>query len=208
MEKTGQLQNNYWIEFYKKNSLTKNPSDFCLFVCKNYNLKNKKILELCCGDGRDSYHLSQKCIQIVALDKAIKIKETNNLKSLKMDIFDFYKNNNQIYDVTYCRFGLHSVSEDIEDVIFKNSREIYFEFRSDKDDSYINDHYRRKINGNNIVKKIIDFGFQLLYYKESKDLAVYKEQNPVIIRIIAKKENQWQIENTYQHYQNLLIGYQ
>ena len=98
-------------------------------------------------------------------------------------------NNDQIYDATYCRFGLHSVSEDIEDVILKNSREIYFEFRSDKDDSYLKDHYRRKINGNDIVKKIIDLGYQLLYYKESKDLAVYKEQNPIIIRIIAKKEN-------------------
>ena len=189
MEKTGQLQNNYWIEFYKKNNLIQNPSDFCLFVCDNYNLKNKNILELCCGNGRDSYYLSQNCTQITALDKAIKIKEAKNLKSLQMDIVDFYENNNQVYDTTYCRFGLHSVSEDIEDVILKNSIEIYFEFRSDKDDSYLNDHYRRKINGNNFVKKIIDLGFELLYYKESKDLAIYKEQNPVIIRIIARRNN-------------------
>jgi hypothetical protein len=89
--------------------------------------------------------------------------------------------------LTYCRFGLHSITEEIEDVILQHSNEIFFEFRSDKDNSYKEDHFRRRINGNNFLSKLIDFQYEIVYYKEAKDLAIFENQNPYIIRVIAKK---------------------
>ena len=186
MEETGKPQNNYWVDFYKLNTLTDKPSGFCTYVCDNYNLKDKKIVELCCGNGRDSYFLSNHCKEIHAVDRAIKLKELVNLRSHKQDIIDFFPPT-QHFDLTYCRFGLHSITEEIEDVILQHSNVIFFEFRSDKDNSYKEDHFRRRINGNNFLSKLIDFQYEIVYYKEAKDLAIFENQNPYIIRVIAKK---------------------
>ena len=64
------------------------------------------------------------------------------------------------------------------------SNYIAFEFRSDKDNSFIDDHYRRTINGSNFIKKLLQNQFEICYYKEATNLAVYKDQDPVIIRWI------------------------
>ena len=66
---TGKYQNRYWENFYKKDNLTTNPSDFCKYVCENYDLKDKNVLEACSGNGRDSYYLSNFCKQITAVDR-------------------------------------------------------------------------------------------------------------------------------------------
>jgi hypothetical protein len=186
---TGKYQNRYWENFYKKDNLTTNPSDFCKYVCENYDLKDKNVLEACSGNGRDSYYLSNFCKQITAVDQAIKIKETTeNIKSFKEDLSVFLKNKNCKFDIMYCRFGIHSITENVEDILLKNSKEIYFEFRSDKDNSYKKDHYRRKINGNDFITKLINLGFEICYFKESKNLAIFEAQNPIIIRVIAKRK--------------------
>lgn len=167
--------------------MNSDPSDFCIYMCNNYDLKNKRILELCCGNGRDSYYISDKCKEIFAIDLATKPKDRGNLKFFQKDILSFFKEKTEEFDLTYCRFGMHSVNETIESEILKNSNEIFLEFRSDKDDSYVEDHYRRKINGNDFLKKMMDFGFEIVYYKESKGLAIFKNQDPIIIRVIAKR---------------------
>ena len=95
--------------------------------------------------------------------------------------------NSRDYDATYCRFGLHSLSETIEDLILDFSRLIFFEFRSDKDDSFIDDHYRRTINGNIFLQKIINKGYDVLYFEESKGLALYGKEDPMIIRVVAQR---------------------
>ena len=188
MEKIGKPQNNYWENFYKNNSLTKKPSDFCKYVCETFDLRELTVLDLCSGNGRDSYYLASQSKKVVAVDQAVKIKNLYNLVCFKEKISNFFLNNkDDDFDLTYCRFGIHSIEEEEEDIILQNSRFIAFEFRSDKDDSYKQDHYRRKINGNKFLTKIIHFGFEVCYYKEAKNLAVFKEQDPYIIRIIAKK---------------------
>ena len=47
----------YWENFYKKRH-TKRPSSFVKF-CKKYIPKGSLILDLGCGNGRDSYYLSR-----------------------------------------------------------------------------------------------------------------------------------------------------
>ena len=87
---TGKHQNNYWVKFYNK-LLNSDPSDFCIYMCNNYDLKNKRILELCCGNGRDSYYISDKCKEIFAIDLATKPKDRGNLKFFQKDILSFLK---------------------------------------------------------------------------------------------------------------------
>ena len=188
MEKTGECQNSYWVDFYKKTSPEKVPSSFCTFICEKYDLKEKKVLELCSGNGRDTYYLAKHSEKITAVDYAVQPKDIDNTTFIKSEICSFL---NRVdpgdYDATYCRFGLHSMDEASEDVVLDFSRLIFFEFRSDKDDSFINDHYRRTINGNIFLKKIINKDYSVVYFNESKGLALYGKEDPMIIRVVAQR---------------------
>tara|TARA_R100000005_G_C4992345_1_gene199570 strand:- start:1907 stop:2476 length:570 start_codon:yes stop_codon:yes gene_type:complete len=188
MEKTGKHQNDYWTSYYKNKKTINVPSYFCDFVIKNYNLKDKKVVEFCCGNGRDTYTLSNHCSSIVGVDFATKPKDNGNCSFIQADIDSFLNSNSSDnFDTSYCRFGIHSISEELEDKILDFSKEIYFEFRSDLDNSFKPDHYRRTINGNYFINKVIKKGYKILFFQESIDLAPFGDQNPIIIRIIAKK---------------------
>tara|TARA_Y100001938_G_scaffold149940_1_gene238819 strand:- start:19370 stop:19942 length:573 start_codon:yes stop_codon:yes gene_type:complete len=189
MEKIGNNPNKYWKKYYSETAAFTLSSSFCKFVCDTIDLTNMRVLELCCGDGRDTFVLGHHCSSITAVDYASTITSSKNITFIKSDINDFLKfKKPSNYDLVYCRFGIHSVTEDIEDQILQFSNYIAFEFRSDKDNSFIDDHYRRTINGSNFIKKLLQNQFEICYYKEATNLAVYKDQDPVIIRVVARKE--------------------
>ena len=48
-------------------------------------------------------------------------------------------------------------------------------------------HYRRFIDKNEIEKNMKEIGYKIELLIEDKGLAVYKNQDPVVIRIIASK---------------------
>ena len=189
MEKIGNNPNKYWEKYYSEAVAFTSSSSFCKFVCDTIDLTDMRVLELCCGDGRDTFVLGRHCRAITAVDYASRPTSNKNITFVKSDINDFLKfKKPSNYDLVYCRFGIHSVTEEIEDQILQFSNYIAFEFRSDKDNSFIDDHYRRTINGSNFIKKLLQNRFEICYYKEATNLAVYKDQDPVIIRVVARKE--------------------
>jgi len=181
-------EDTYWEGFFKLNKSIDRPSQFCDYVLKNYDFSDKRILEICSGNGRDSYFLSHFCKKIVAVDKALKPSDGKNLTFVKSEIGSFLQSTEETFDLTYCRFGLHSVNRSLQTEILNFSKNVFFEFRSDKDSSYKKDHYRRKINGNEFLKCLIKHNYEILYFKESKGLAILGDQDPMIIRVIAKKK--------------------
>ena len=48
-------------------------------------------------------------------------------------------------------------------------------------------HYRRFMQLDKIVSKLESRDLEIIYQIEDKDLAVYKDDNPYVIRLIAKK---------------------
>ncbi len=48
-------------------------------------------------------------------------------------------------------------------------------------------HYRRYMDLNQFIAKLENLGFEILFKIEDKNLAPYKDDNPYVIRIIAKK---------------------
>ena len=48
-------------------------------------------------------------------------------------------------------------------------------------------HYRRYMDLNKVVEKLESRKFEIIYKIEDNDLAIYKDDNPYVIRIIAKK---------------------
>lgn len=206
----------YWREYYIKNSKPTNASSFAEFILPKLE-ENKNLVELGCGNGRDSIYFANNNINVIAIDQIEdeidylnnNHKEDNihfvcedftNLIDTECDLI-----NNTDFDYVYSRFTFHAINEFKEDrtldwIEGKLDKNGYFllEARSIKDPMYkqgkalsetenFTNHYRRYMNIDKIVSKLESRDFEIIFKVEDKNLAVYKDDNPYVIRIIAKK---------------------
>lgn len=184
----------YWNNFYNNNNITKlnKASDFCIFVINYLKIFNiKTVIDCGCGNGRDSYEF-KKIYKVDGID--------NNGFKPKNDIScnfyneDFVNYNKENYDLIYSRFTFHSITNE-EHFTFLNSIKvnsyIAIETRSDKnkdeDKFHGNEHYRNYTNID-YLKNLLGNKFDILYIDEKKDFAIFENENPICIRVIAKKK--------------------
>lgn len=202
----------YWNEYYKKNIAPSEPSNFAKDILK-YLESGKKLIELGCGNGRDAIFLSNNKIDVVAIDQCE--SSINNLKSsVSSDNIEFVADDfietklleRESFDYVYSRFTLHSISEEQENKLINRVYEalkkdglLLIEVRSVKDEifglgeeiarnTYVyNNHCRRFIVLEELVEKLKTIGFEIDFVDEDNNYAIYKELNPIVIRIIARK---------------------
>ncbi|MBE6486510.1 MAG: class I SAM-dependent methyltransferase [Methanosphaera stadtmanae] len=200
----------YWAGYYKKHPNPVEPSTFAQF-CTEYIQEGKKLIELGCGNGRDSVYFRKKNLNVTAIDQVDEevayLNEKYGDKCLEFIAKDFSNlRTDKFYDYIYSRFTLHSIDQEAEKRVFKwishqlNSEGYFFlEVRSLNDPMFkkgeqisdtenITTHYRRYLDFEDTVKKLEELGLNVVYKIESQGLAVYKDDDPMLIRIIAKKE--------------------
>lgn len=199
------MENSYSKDFWKDtfypnhNRIAKESSfaNFCLERTKN----RESILDISCGDGRDSHFFGNNGRIVYAFDLGEFIsKESSNfinfkkynLESKKQG-FGYPKN---FFRNVYCRFVLHAVPEHIEDNLLFNANfclieggKIFIEARSDKGEisENIHKHYRRLINMRSVIRKLRNLNFRILYTDENRGISVFNNEDPVLIRIVAEK---------------------
>jgi len=199
------MDKSYWDQYYQKNSKPFNPSDFANFVVKKVE-KNSSIIDIGCGNGRDSIYLSKSNLKTLGVDQSKIV--INNLKQFESNYLSFecsdIKELRKVkFDNAYCRFLFHSISEDEEDSLLlwlKNyiSNKIFIEARIDLDiDQYIKtDHYRRLMNIQEFKLKLQSLGLEIEFEKISDKFSIYKKNynvgdikfNPQLIRLIIKNK--------------------
>ena len=84
----------YWDNFYQKKIRISKPSSFAKFIVKKLK-KNKTLLDIGCGNGRDTFYFNKKGLNVVGLEKS-KIAVKNNKKLLaekKIKNIDFFNIN-------------------------------------------------------------------------------------------------------------------
>jgi tellurite methyltransferase len=181
----------YWSTFYKQfNEM--NPSGFACFIM-NY-LNDYKgpftILDVGCGNGRDSYYLSSM-YNTTGIDISVIPTGTNpNLRFIQGDMINIDKSP---YNVIYSRFTFHSITNEQQDKLIQSIADntiLCIETRSSKDNdeyrTFGDTHYRNLTDMDYLLNLLEKYHFTILYSVESKDVAVYKEENPTCIRIICK----------------------
>ena len=104
---------------------------------------------------------------------------------------------NSMVNIIYMRFLLHSVTKEIENIIFfclKNNLPqgslLGLEFRTEKDKDAMHifkKHYRRFIPMPEMINELEKNDFSVLYSKESKGFSPFRDEDPFLCRIIAKK---------------------
>ena len=115
----------YWNSFYDSTiEEIQQKSTFALFI-KDYLTSEDKVLELGCGNGRDTLYLSQYCDHVVAIDSSEKVIEklktiTQENEKITFKCMDATNIVSLQYKPTfiYSRFFFHSIEERTEDTIF------------------------------------------------------------------------------------------
>lgn len=183
---------NYWSDFYASNH-TLDASNFCSFVLEFFKDKGSlRVLDAGCGNGRDSYALSQTH-SVIGLDSADYIPEAK--ESCTFQSGDFCDYNMDEIDLVYSRFTLHSVSDTQQEKfissITKPGTFLCIECRSDGDVDTIrehgDDHYRNFVNFDRLTSLLEDRGFRILFSDEGTGFALYKSEDPVCVRFIVEK---------------------
>lgn len=193
---------NYWNEFYKANSIVDEPSSFARHVADNYFESGKILLELGCGNGRDAIFFAEKVKKVKALDlssETILSLSSMNLKNAEFFNQDFSQLSNfRDFDYVYSRFTLHSIDDKTEQVVLQQLPKVLksgglflLEARSLKDENlaktFGTGHFRRYLDYDAIVNQIERLNFKVLEKVESQGLSPYKDEDPFLIRIVAKK---------------------
>ena len=205
------MDKSYWEDYYLNHRQPVGPSTFAEF-CIQYLDNSGKLVELGCGNGRDSVFFGTETNVIISgMDQCHKevafLNENYKNDNLSFECADFTQlpTIENSLDYLYSRFTLHSIKLEEENrtlswcyTNLKPGGKLMLEVRSIKDElfgqgiaveesAFITDHYRRFANYDNLLKKLEELNFNIEYSVEDKGLAVYKEEDPVVIRIIAKK---------------------
>lgn len=206
--------NNYYADNAGGNRAESAPSLFACNMLQKYMESGKDLVELGCGNGRDSLYFAKSGLNVTGIDASeVAISELQKKNSLDNCIFicdDFVSVESiyQIqYDYCYSRFTLHAINAHQETQILKKAYSMlkengyfFIEARSVNDkkfgvgqaverNAFICDgHYRRFIVLQELLEKLENIGFVIVESAESDQFAPLKGDIAVCVRVIAQKK--------------------
>ena len=203
----------YWNSYYQSIKNQKIiPSNFAQYVEKLIK-KESHVLELGCGNGRDSLYFMSKGHNVIAIDGSDTAIEhlnefTKDNKNVLFVCDNFVKCRalyQMRYDCIYSRFTLHAITEEQENELLANIKEaldeegiLCIEARTIHDDIYgkgrevehnaffYNGHYRRFIDIEEFKIKLQNMGYEIVSIEESKGFSKTDTSDPYLMRCIAK----------------------
>lgn len=201
----------YWEHYYKEHAVPAAPSLFAEFVSTEYLEPGMRLIELGCGNGRDSVFFARKGVSVRAVDQVDEeIAFLNNSyahEKLEFAIENFTKlKTDNIFDCVYSRFTLHSVpvEEELRVLEWANASLVEggvfcVEVRSINDpklqegdrvsdcENIVDGHYRRYLDLHAFKERLLGLGFAVLFSEERTGFAPYGSEDPPVIRVVAKK---------------------
>jgi len=199
------LDKKYWEDYYLKcrNEISTktchpDPSMFCKFIIHTlpqYTQKPWCILDAGCGNGRDTYALAKHAQQITGVDSCGFLPSTGCATHICFKLDDFTNCAKDDYNIIYSRFTFHSIDNEQQNIFLDSIQKagtiLCIETRSDKgkDEKRLTGdaHYRNFTNIDRLQTQLEEYQFKVVYISEGRNVAVYKEENPVCIRVIAIK---------------------
>ena len=188
-----------WDKVYSNDSsfFGDEPSKFALMCYEDFKHKVKKILELGCGQGRDSIFFASKGLEVSAIDSSKVAIENLTAKTKEISLNLYLKNINAVkglpfhnnhFDAIYSHmFYNMDFSDDELKFLFsetkrvlKNKGLLSFSVRSDKDIMYN--------KGTKVADNIYDInGFHIRFFTE-EDIKFFINNNFEIEKIIEGYE--------------------
>ena len=212
------MDREYWESFYKHRLAVNFPSSFAEFCLENYIPRESCILELGSGNGRDAFYFSEQQNDVIAVDQSAEVYHLeeekldasptkSRLKIVRDDFVQMDYSKHEGVDVIYSRFTLHAISQEEENAVIDKAYRLLpagglflIEARTVKDplcgegepqgnNAFVTDHYRRFIDSQTVIRNVMNLGYEVLFFVEKNGLSVYKEDDPVLMRIVLKKSD-------------------
>ncbi len=205
----------HWDSYYKTKAAPNSPSSYAQQVANQLE-SPREILEIGCGNGRDSAFFSAKGHQVTAIDRSESAidyckKEYKSFSGIfkVQTLSNTVTDNAENFDVIYCRFVIHAMplNEELETLrnsfrLLKPNGLFFIECRSINDPlarqgeiisptERIDGHYRRFIILDEFKDRLKKNGFDVIEEVESNGLSIYKDEDPVVIRVTAKKHRNY-----------------
>lgn len=207
------MDKDYWENYYRRHKTPFAPSAFAKYLIEKFDFSNApRTLELGCGNGRDAICFHAAGADVYAIDQCheeidfLNDKYSNAKLQFFADNFITPATNFQTtFDYIYSRFTYHAISEEDEKksiewicANLKDNGKFMLEARSTKDTLFgqgkllapntyfYNGHARRFLDYEEIAA-LIQSHLTILESTLSSGLAICKDEDPVIIRIIAEK---------------------
>ena len=205
----------YWDDYYSSHDNVHYPTSFSEFCLENYLNRKSRILELGCGNGRDTFFFAEHGHNIIGIDSSEVAIKSNNIRSKELNLdnlMQFFANDFTCdlsqygkVDAVYSRFSFHTITEKEAQVVIHNVYHVlnkggffFIECRTINDPLFnlgkklseferYTDHYRRFIDGTKFLHQIIKVGFQVRYFVEDRNFAKFHNENPVVARYVLTK---------------------
>jgi tellurite methyltransferase len=184
----------YWNTFYSDDMNT-NPSSFAK-LCIRYISPHDKLLDVGCGNGRDTLFFIKKVQETISIDSSKKTID-NLTQFIEANIQDIEKLGVWEVDVVYCRFLLHAITEEDEDILLNYAYDILspggrimIETRTEEDANnpkHYDNHDRRYVNINALESKLEGLGYKIIHKEQGTGLSPFKAEDPYLVRFIAEK---------------------
>jgi SAM-dependent methyltransferase len=208
----------YWDKFYESRNSIAFPSPFACTVASDLD-STAAVVDLGCGNGRDSFFLSRLGNRVLGIDRSAVAVGGNAAKAaalsnpplfVAIDFFNeeavrhavgsFFERCVDSQRVFYCRFVIHSITEETEtrlfsaiQPLFRAGDRFFGEFRTTEDaerPKIFGNHYRRFVDLDEFLKRSRERGFETLYSVKGVGMAKYRGEDPVVARVVlGQKKN-------------------
>lgn len=202
----------HWRSFYRADIAPAKPSPFAESVADALPQGGVTLLEIGCGNGRDASFFGSIGHTVTAIDTseaAIEFcREKHAAPNMRFEAGGLAAVAPRLkpdFDAIYSRFCLHAMTLDEEIAtlgaaasLLKPGGSLYVECRSINDPmarlgevisptERIHGHYRRFIIAEDLVARVKAAGLEPVDLVESNGLAVFGEEDPVVIRLTARR---------------------
>jgi len=199
----------YWDKYYGDDLAPKPPSDFAKFACE-YMDAGKMLIDLGCGNGRDSRFFCRSGLKVTAVDLSVAAIESFSKAMPILAICDDFVKTNALscvdYDYAYARWSIHAINKAQQDELLPNIYKslkhgglFFSESRTINDEKYgqgeplgehefiADEHYRRFLDPDDFLAMLRNIGFEIVHCEESDRFSVMNGDAPTLIRVVAKK---------------------
>ncbi len=207
----------YWDSFYSDvHPDIEKPSSLAMW-CLPMLAANCRLVEFGCGNGRDALFFAHHGIQVIACDQSTVAIESLNVRQAERDkgdnprfvACDFTNLAHAQFDTldaVYSRFTLHAITAaEASSALawattsLRPNGLVLIEVRSvngdlygkgeprEKDAFVYDGHYRRFVRMQELKLELEGLGFTIEQAIESAGLSVFKDDDPVVIRMVARR---------------------
>lgn len=186
------MANKNWEKFYKEKKAPIRHSKFAEDVVEFFSKRDdfKNLLDVGAGNGRDTKWLHKTGLfNAIGIDKNYVITTKKYVKGGFVIKLDFNEYSELNADIVYSRFFLHSIKDkEIKHLVKITPKYFVAEFRikGDKPVLYTK-HKRNFVDLGWLINLLLKEGFEILNIKAGYGLAKYKEEDPLVARIYAKR---------------------